>query len=376
MTAPPAEMRYRRAVRIVTAVFALLWLYLGALAWPQGRAHDFQYSYGAARLVLEGRTADLYGHFLTASPLRGLPYDRPAAVALLYVPFAVLPPDAGFVCYTAVWVILLACCWLWGWRTFGYRALPLAAMFMPPPIGLAHGQDCVLYLALLIWSYSLASRGRFFAAGCAVGLMALKFHLVLIWPVALIFERRWKMLAGFAAASFLLAGTSLAMVGVSGTRAYLGVLQKSDPVSPSPEFGLGFPGLLANLGIHSITLQVLGAAAVVGVFVWSRRRDGVPHLYAAATAASLAMVPHVYGYDAARLLLPIWLVYCGSESQLGRLAAVAMATPFVYSFTLLGKPWAAAGPIATLAFLVVLAVCPLQAAPLETAPKEPLEIAV
>jgi hypothetical protein len=40
-----------------------------------------------------------------------------------------------------------------------------------------------------------------------------------------------------------------------------------------------------------------------------------------------------------------------------------MATPFVYSFTLLGRPWAAAGSIATLTFLVLLAIEPWQKRP-------------
>jgi hypothetical protein len=39
-----------------------------------------------------------------------------------------------------------------------------------------------------------------------------------------------------------------------------------------------------------------------------------------------------------------------------------MATPVVYSFTLLGRPWAAFGSIATLTFFVLLTIERLQVA--------------
>ena len=360
MTERPIGTNDRILIWLVAGIFSLLWIYIGALSLPQGRVHDFQYSYGAARLILEGRTGDLYGSSLVAGPHHGLPYDRPAVAALLYVPFALLPPNTAFAFYTALWIVLLLICWAWGYRTFGPFAVLLASMFMPATLGLVHAQDCVLYLALSIWSYSLALRERTVAAGGALGLMVLKFHLVLLWPVALILGRRWKMLAGFTATSSLLAAASVAMVGISGTRAYIDVLLKPSPVSPSPDFMLSFPGLLMNLGIDSMAAKAALAIAIFGFFVFGLRQAALARLYAVTTAASLALVPHAYGYDAARLLLPIWLVFFYSEWRVARTAAILMATPFVYSFTLLGRPWAAMGSIATLTFLVLLAIEPLQ----------------
>ncbi len=348
------------SIWIVVGIFSLLWIYIGAVSLPQGRVHDFQYSYGAARLVLDGKIGDLYGTSLVAGPHHGLPYDRPAVAVLLYVPFALLPPDAAFAVYTAFWVVLLLICWAWGYRTFGPFAVLLASMFVPAVLGLVHAQDCVLYLALLIWSYSLAQGKRYFHAGCAIGLMVLKFHLVLLWPLALLLQRRWKMLAGFSVTSSLLAGASVAMVGISGTRAYIDLLLKPSPVSPSPDFMLSFPGLLMNLGIDSMAAKAILAMAIFGLFVVGLRQAGTARLYTVTTAASLALVPHAYGYDAARLLLPVWLVFFYSEWRVTRFAAVMMATPFVYSFTLLGRPWAAVGSLATLTFLLLLAIEPWQ----------------
>lgn len=361
MTKAPMGRSDQISIWIVVGIFSLLWIYIGAVSLPQGRVHDFQYSYGAARLVLDGKTGDLYGSSLVAGPHHGLPYDRPAVAVLLYVPFALLPADAAFAVYTAFWVVLLLICWAWGYRTFGPFAVLLASMFVPAVLGLVHAQDCVLYLALMIWSYSMAQRKRYFGAGCAVGLMVLKFHLVLLWPVALILQRRWRMLAGFSVTSSLLAVASIAMVGISGTRAYIDLLLKPSPVSPSPDFMLSFPGLLMNLGIDSMAAKATLAAAIFGLFVVGLRQAGTVRLYTVTTAASLALVPHAYGYDAARLLLPIWLVFFYSGWRVTRFAAVLMATPFVYSFTLLGRPWAAVGSLATLTFLVLLVIEPWRA---------------
>ncbi len=349
------------SIWLLAGVFALLSIYAGALTLHQGRVHEFQYRYGAARLVIEGRNGELYGSSLEAGPLHGLPYDRPAVAVLFYVPFALLPPDTAFALHTALWIVLLAGCWAWGCRTFGPFAVLLASMFIPATLGLASAQDCVLYLALSIWSYSLAGRERPFRAGVALGLMALKFHLVLLWPVALVVQRRWRMLAGFAVTSSLLAAGSVALVGISGTRAYIGLLLKPSPVSPSPDFMISFPGLLMNLGIESVAVAAILAVAIFGVFLWGVRQATLAGLYAVTTAASLALMPHAYGYDAARLLLPIWLAFFYSTWRVVRTAAVLMATPLVYSFTLLGRPWAAVGAIATLTFLMLLAAEPWQA---------------
>jgi hypothetical protein len=194
------------------------------------------------------------------------------------------------------------------------------------------------------------------AAGCALGLMVLKFHLVILWPVALALQRRWKMLAGFTASSLILAVVSLAMVGVSGTRRYIDVLLKPSAVSPSPDYMLGFQGLLANLAINSMAVEAALAISLFALFVLGVRQANLDGLYALTTAAGLTLVPHAYGYDAARLLLPIWLVFFYSEWPVTRAAAVLMAAPFVYSFTLLGRPWGAIGSFATLTFFVLLTI--------------------
>jgi hypothetical protein len=77
---------------------------------------------------------------------------------------------------------------------------------------------------------------------------------------------------------------------------------------------------------------------------------------AAASAGSLLVAPHVYGYDAGLLLAGLWLAVFESGGARGpRIAATVLLTPIPFLLGLGGSPWAAATPLALLAFLTSLA---------------------
>jgi len=77
---------------------------------------------------------------------------------------------------------------------------------------------------------------------------------------------------------------------------------------------------------------------------------------AAASAGSLLAVPHVYGYDAGLLLIGLWLAMFESGDKRARIAATVLLTPLPLLLGLAGAPWAAATPLALLAFLFSLAL--------------------
>ena len=52
-----------------------------------------------------------------------------------------------------------------------------------------------------------------FASGALLAAMLIKFHLVLLWPLGLALQRRWKMLAGL----FTKGRIAFAMLGGAGT---------------------------------------------------------------------------------------------------------------------------------------------------------------
>jgi hypothetical protein len=273
------------------------------------------------------------------------------------MPLSFLPYGTAFVVWIAAQSLLLLACWAWIWRRFGPDALVFAALFLPCPLGIASGQDCVMMLALFILAYELAERSRWFAAGAALALMLMKFHLILLWPVALLLQRRWRMLAGFCATALALLAICVALGGIGSLRLYAALLQNKslDHLSPSPELMISFQGLLTNLGIETPWASALLVGAAVVVFLWSVRAAPMWRLFALTAVASLWIVPHVYGYDASLLLLPILLAIFRSAAPASRIAATLMSTPIPFGFALAGRPWAIVSSASVAIFLLLLA---------------------
>jgi hypothetical protein len=184
-----------------------------------------------------------------------------------------------------------------------------------------------------------------------------KVHLVLLWPVALAVQKRWRMLAGFCATAAVLGIASLALGGIADARLYIALLQgKSlnlDTVSPSPERMIGYGGLFANLGIESTWAAALFIAAVVAVLLIAIRHGAWRALFVLTPVASVLIVPHVYGYDATVLLVPLLLTIFETAFKPARIAAALLSTPVPFGMALAGKPWAIASSASLLTFFLL-----------------------
>jgi hypothetical protein len=356
----------QRKAWIVIAGFSALWLVLGWRIQDQARSHDFLSFYTGAYLTSHGMASQLYDPAaqwamekrLAPSNVELVPFIRPPFYAILLSPLGRLPFGAAFTCWSLLQIGVLAACFAWAWRRFGMVALMMGCISVPAAIGIAHGQDGVLFLAVMIVSYTLAEKKRDFAAGAVLGLLLVKFHLTPLWVVAMMLEKRWKMLAGFAATSAAAVGVSLAVIGLDGIRTYAALLQNRDLrwLSPAPEFMISLQGLGANLGITAVTAYAAGAVAVVALFLTGLQNAPLWRVYAVTTAASLLLAPHVYGYDAAMLLPGLWMAAFCAELPPTRIPAIWLCTPFPFVFALAGKPWSAASSLSMLAMLVALAV--------------------
>jgi hypothetical protein len=352
-------------VGLTVVGLSAMWIALGSLILPAARSHDFLNIYTGASLAREGRFADLHDPEVQLARERRIfpqlpslvPFVRPAFYAAFLMPLALLPYGTAFVVWIAVQSALLLACWAWIWRRFGADALVFAALFLPCPLGIASGQDCVMMLALFILAFELAERSRWFVAGAALALMLMKFHLILLWPVALLVQRRWRMLAGFCATVLALLGICIALGGIGFLRVYAALLQNKslDHLSPSPELMISFQGLLANLGIETPWASALLVGAAVVVFLWSVRAAPLWRMFALTAVASLWIVPHVYGYDASLLLLPILLTIFRSAAPASRIAATLLSTPVPFGFALAGRPWAIISSASVAVFLLLLA---------------------
>ena len=340
----------------------LLWIAFGSQVVEGARKHDFLNLYTGASLALDGDFAHLHDPQVQLARERRfvpeldalVPFVRPPFYAALLAPLALIPFQPAFWVWVALQIALLVCCWIWALRRWGPDAVIFGALFLPTALGVAHGQDCVVMLTILIAAYSLAERGRDGWSGAVLGLGLIKFHLFLLWPVALLARRRWRMLSGLAAAVALEALASLALAGASGIEQYARLLTAKDiaHLSPSPELMVNVWALALNVGGGG----PIFAALALALFLLAIWRAPLWRLFAATSTACLLIAPHVYGYDASLLLLAIWLaIYC-SKRLATRLIATALATPIPFLLTLAGVPWSAAAPLTMLVFLGTLAL--------------------
>ena len=346
------------------AGFCLLWIALGSQIAPSARRHDFLNLYTGASLALDGNFAHLHSPEVQLERERrfvpGLdalvPFVRPPFYALILAPLALLPFGAAFWVWIGVQSALLIGCWAWAFRRWGPDALIFGALFLPTALGIASGQDCVEMLVIAMACYTLAEKDNHWASGGALGLGLIKFHLFLLWPLAIVIQKRWRMLFGAIAAAAIEILVSWWLAGTGGLREYYQLLQKKDleHLNPSPELMINVHGLALNLGTDSLLIRGLLVAMVVALTAAACWRAPLWRWIAAASAGSLLVPPHVYGYDAGLLLLSLWLAIFVCTDKPTRLAATLLCTPVTFLMTLAERPWAAATPLALLLFLVTL----------------------
>jgi len=267
------EGRLAWASRYLTvAVFVIFWIAIGAPVAEHTRRHDFLNLYTGASLALEGQFSQLHDTGIQLArerefvPETGIlvPFVRPHFYALMIAPLALASFGPAFWIWTAAqWLVYGGFGW-WAQRRLGGDSLVWWSLYVPGAIGITHGQDSALMLAFLTVGFVLLERGRPFAAGLAWSLLLMKFHLCFGLVAALVAARMWWQVAGFATGGLALAGTSLALGGVSGAGHYLKMLTNRDleRLSPAPQKMLNFQGLAANFGLEGG--WVLAAGAVIG----------------------------------------------------------------------------------------------------------------
>lgn len=355
---------------LAVIAFSAFWTLLGSVLIPGARLHDFLNLYAGASLARDGVFGAMHSPEVQIQREREyapqlpevIPFVRPPFYALLLAPLAWLPFGAAFWTWLAVQTAILTGTWIWAFRRWGADALIFGSMYLPTALGIAHGQDCVLIATIVLGVYALARREHHFISGAVLGLGLIKFHLFLLWPLALLVQKRWRMLAGACVAVTAELLLSLALAGPAGMAKYFALLRMTDlpGLSPSPELMINVRGLALNLGVDSSAFTGLLTAAVVVLTVAACWRAPLWRCVAAASAGSLLAVPHVYGYDAGLLLIGLWLVMFESttfenRSKWPRLAAMVLLTPLPFLLSLAGSPWAAATPLALLALLGSLA---------------------
>jgi hypothetical protein len=298
---------------------------------PLGRpiGNDFIAFWSAARLAVEGRPAAAYDpsaiaamHRVAVPALQNtvLPWHYPPNFLLVVFPLGFLPylPALGaFLAATvALWAALIR-------RMFADpRAWVVAAAFPAGLYNFGSGQNGLLTAGLAGFALLMLDR-RPVVAGCLIGLLSIKPHLAVLFPLALIADRRLRCFAAAAAAALAFTALSVTVFGWATIPALLHDLSTVRGLIESPSrwsmiptvfiFGLSL-GMVSTAAIVLHAVVALGAAGCVW-FVWRAAEAPREAKMATLCAASLLISPYVFVYDLTWTGLAIaWLYRLGMRS--------------------------------------------------------------
>jgi hypothetical protein len=234
-----------------------------------------------------------------------LPFLAPAWVALFAVPFELLGTDLG----GRLWILFGLACLALG--TFlATRPRPPSAILpafasVPTALMLLNAQvDGLVALgigaAIALWS-------RPYLAGLALGLTLMKPQLVLPLGVALLLAKKWRVIAGWAAAGVLL-WMSVAVLNPRWVLEWLA--PTATTITPgSREVDLPHLGTLFGPGLQTVTVAGLTLVAIIGVVLLARRqRADFQSATAVLVAGGVLAAPHALPTDLVlvALALAIW----------------------------------------------------------------------
>jgi hypothetical protein len=333
------------------------------LGWPvrefflRGQT-DFVQLYVGAHLAGSGRLYDAEANYewhrrLFGVRLPAVLHSRPPFYALLLKPLSWLPYGAAW----RLFVALNAAAAIWVFCNTpgpGPPAGELGLLYPATYLALLWGQDVWLAAALCAAALLLMNRGRDFSAGLVFSLCAIKAHLFVLVPLALLLHRKWRVLGGGAASGAVLAALGFLRAGTGWLPAYLKVL--SNPTIHRDTAGMpNLNGLCTLIGSSAWVLPAL-SAAVVALTAWvCLRSRSVMSAIAAVLAGSFLVSYHAYPHDAVTLLLSFALLEPRTLSLPARTVWYLTASPLPLFFVLLGPPFHALLPALLMVVLLVMA---------------------
>jgi hypothetical protein len=234
------------------------------------------------------------------------PFVYPAPAAFLMVPFGLLPWKLAVVAFTLVLigslVLALRLLRVTDWRCY---AAALACMPMTSSITIGTLSPLLLLAAAAAWRYR---NRRLWVAAALVGAIVTKIFL---WPMVfwLIATRRFRTAAATVGLGIAAVFGSWAILGFDGLREYphrisrVAGLEQDRSYSPF--------SLARSVGMSTTAAQVmvalLAVAAIAGIVLLARGRDGYRRAFVAAVGAGLVLSPIVWPHYLVILFAPIAL---------------------------------------------------------------------
>ena len=317
--------------RLVVALFVIMgtaWILLSEnMLDLKGKplGYDFITFWGASYLGLTGHAAEAYDiqlllqaeQIAVPASTRAYAWFYPPPFFLVVLPLSLLPYTVAF------WTFM-------GTTLAGYLLVlrrvvrePVgmwcAAAFPAVWVNLFHGQNGFL-TASLAGAAILALKRHPASAGVLVGLLAIKPHLALLFPIALVAIGAWRTILCAALTVAALTAIGIAVLGIRVVEAWLGSLQIARlfietgvlPLAKMPSLYAALRLIDAPLAFAYCMQALLAIAAATVVWrVWRRNQDwGLRG--ATLMAGSLLVSPYLFDYDLVWLALPIaWLAVTG-----------------------------------------------------------------
>jgi hypothetical protein len=368
--------------RLVLIGLASAIVYLGFLAvtvmqgqWlidGHGRpvASDFVNVWAAGRLAIDGQPAAAYDwtiHKQVENAAVGYAFEGyynwnyPPTFLFAAAPLALVP----FVPSVLAWLASTFAAYVAAVRTIvGARAGMVLACGFPGVLWtFTTGQNGFLTAALIGGALALMDKAPI-AAGVLLGLLTYKPHFGILFPLALVLDRRWCVVAAAATTALLLAAASWGTFGTESWRAFFdSVLVTGTVVFAEGRAGLNklqsLFGLVRWLGGGTTFAWMLHgtlmAVCIVAVSLLWRSRVAFDIKAAALAVGALLATPYLYIYDFPVLAVPIaFIVRIGLRE--GFLAyegtAMAAACLLVLSFPLVSAP---VGPLAVAIVALLIA---------------------
>ena len=178
-----------------------------------------------------------------------------------------------------------------------------------------------------------------------LSLCAIKAHLFLPVPLAVVLWKRWRILAGGAIGGSVLGLISLAGGGLAAQLELMKQLGNPEH-SPYPDL---MPSLRSLTGDHHEVFWVAAIAVLAAVAFLMRRAQSYEAAFGWALIGGVLASYHAYVQDCLLILLALVLIHAELSKAANVLLTVAVL-PFIYIPLAAGYPYSAIFP-------VVLLVC-------------------
>ena len=328
------ERRVRVYPRILLVMF-LLAIPIYALTFEGGldsrgrpMGTDFIAFWSAARVTVEGLGVDPWSlRELESFQLAQFPglagptaWFYPPTMLLLVWPLGHLAFGPAFIAWTIFGLAVFL-----GTLYFVIRgqrhAWPLALAFPGLWLGIAHGQTQFVVAALMGGALLMLARQPVLA-GVLIGLMAIKPHLAILFPLVLIAGGYWRAFASAAITALTSFGLGVLAFGAGSVQSWLdgmGLVGAAIDQEALPVYKFVTPytsmRLLGLPEVASLVLHLVIALPVAWV-VWTlwRRSQDLRVRGSALVLGTFLVSPYAADYDLAVLAFPIaWMALLGVD---------------------------------------------------------------